>query len=334
MNITIKDVAEKAGVSIATVSRVFNNSDQVTQRTIDLVRKIARELNYFPNASARSLIRKKSDTFGMILPDMYGEFFSELIRGADKTAQKNSYNLLLSSSHNNHEEIVEALNVMKGRVDGIVMMSPLIDAHMLHENLPKTLPIILLHCDVQDNAFDSITIDNYSSALRIVKHLINHGHERIAIIKGARGNYESAQRLRGYRDALTRAGYSVNPSYELDGEFSEESAYDAIRKLLVSKVLPTAVFASNDSMAIGALRAFHDNGITVPDDIALVGFDDIPISRYIKPSLTTVHVPINEMGVLAIERLMNAVEEKNSITKEQIVFPTQISIRESCGCGM
>ncbi len=332
MSATIKEVAQKAGVSIATVSRVFNNSDLVTRATVDHVRKIAQELRYFPNASARSLSRKQNETFGMILPDMFGEFFSELIRGADKTAQKNSYNLLLSSSHNDQKELVQALNVMKGRVDGLIIMSPLIDADTLNNNLPKSLPVILLHCIVQDDSFDSIVIDNYSSAYQIVNHLIQHGHKRIAIIKGAHGNYESEERLRGYRDALLQANCQVDPLLELDGEFSEESAYEAIKTMLTRKPLPTAVFASNDSMAIGALKALHDEGIAIPGDIALAGFDDIPVSRYVKPALSTVHVPIYKMGVLAIEKLMTNVRDKNGQQKETIVFPTELVLRESCGC--
>ncbi len=332
MSATIKEVAQKAGVSIATVSRVYNNSNLVTQETVDRVRKSAQELRYFPNASARSLSRKQNDTFGMILPDMFGEFFSELIRGADKTAQKNSYNLLLSSSHNNQKEIVQALNVMKGRVDGLIVMSTLIDADTLNTNLPKSLPVILLHCNVQDDSFHSIIIDNYSSAFKIVDHLIKHGHKRIAIIKGAQGNYESAERLRGYRDALLQANCQVDSLLELDGEFSEESAYEAIKVMLMRKPLPTAVFASNDSMAIGALKALHDERIAIPDDIALAGFDDIPVSRYVKPALTTVHVPIYDMGTLAVEKLIKAIHNKSHQNNERIIFPTELAIRESCGC--
>ncbi len=330
---TIKEVAQKAGVSIATVSRVFNNSALVSQSTIKHVQNIARSLHYVPNASARSLSRRKSDTFGMILPDLFGEFFSEVIRGADQTAQKHSYNVLLSSSHNNPEEIEEALTAMRGRVDGIIIMSPQISADTLHNNLPKTLPVILLNCIVEDDSFDSIVIDNFNGAYQITEHIIQHGHNRIAVIRGAIDNYEADERLRGYRCAIAKSGCETSADLEFKGDFSEEAGYDIAHSILKTSPRPTAVFASNDSMAIGALKSFHDNDIVVPDDIALIGFDDIPISRYVKPSLTTVHVPINEMGILAVERLISAVEGKNINKKEQIVFPTQLSIRESCGCS-
>ena len=333
MGATIKEVAKKAGVSIATVSRVFNNSPLVNRSTIEHVRNVARSLQYIPNASARNLSRRKTDAFGMILPDLFGEFFSEVIRGADQTAQKHSYNLLLSSSHNNHKEIEEALNTMRGRVDGIIIMSPHISAETLNNNLPKTLPVILLNCVVEDDSFDSIVIDNFSGAYQITDHLIRHGHRRIAVIKGAKDNYEADERLRGYRFALEKGGLESSIEIEFEGDFSEEAGYNLANKIIESSPRPTAVFASNDSMGIGALKSFHDHGIAVPEDIALAGFDDIPIARYVKPSLTTIHVPMNEMGILGIERLISAVDGKNTNKKEQIVFPTQLSIRESCGCS-
>ena len=334
MDATIKEVALKAGVSIATVSRVFNNSSLVNRKTTERVREIAHSLHYVPNASARSLSRRKSDTFGMILPDLFGEFFSEVIRGADQTAQKYSYNVLLSSSHNNQDEIKEALNIMKGRVDGIIIMSPNINADILRHSINKSLPIVLLNCFVEDNSFDSIVIDNCNGAYQITNHLIKHGHKRIAMIKGAAGNIEADERLRGYRQALALHQCEVSDTLEFNGDFSEESGYLSAIKILSTTPLPTAVFAANDSMAIGALRAFHDKGFVVPDDMALVGFDDIPISRYVKPSLSTVQVPIHKMGILAVERLLVALQEIEITDKEKIIFPTQLMIRESCGCKM
>jgi len=334
MDATIKEVALKAGVSIATVSRVFNNSSLVNRKTTERVREIAHSLHYVPNASARSLSRRKSDTFGMILPDLFGEFFSEVIRGADQTAQKYSYNVLLSSSHNNQDEIKEALNIMKGRVDGIIIMSPNINADILRHSINKSLPIVLLNCFVEDNSFDSIVIDNCNGAYQITNHLIKHGHKRIAMIKGAAGNIEADERLRGYRQALALHQCEVSDTLEFNGDFSEESGYLSAIKILSTTPLPTAVFAANDSMAIGALRAFHDKGFVVPDDMALVGFDDIPISRYVKPSLSTVQVPIHKMGILAVERLLFALQEIEITDKEKIIFPTQLMIRESCGCKM
>jgi LacI family transcriptional regulator len=332
MSATIKEVALQAGVSIATVSRVFNDSPLVNIRTRKRVKKIARDLKYFPNANARSLSRRKTDTFGVILPDLFGEFFSEVIRGADQTAQKKLYNLLLSSSHNNPAEIAEALNAMKGRVDGIIIMSPLVSADALNQNLPTTLPAILLNCVVKDAACDSIIIDNYKGAHQVVTHLIQHGHERIAIIKGSQENYEASERLRGYRAAIKNGRCDTSPTLEIEGNFSEESGYAVVSRILSMKPEPTAIFASNDSMAIGAIKALYDRGIAIPDDIALVGFDDIPIVRYMKPALTTVNVPIHEMGKLAVEKLIQAVEGKNNHNKERIVFPTKLVIRESCGC--
>jgi LacI family transcriptional regulator len=332
MKSNIKEVARRAGVSIATVSRVFNRSSLVTKETSDRVMRIARQLKYSPNASARSLSMKKTYTFVVLFPDLHGEFFSEVIRGADQTAQKNSYNMLLSSAHNSADEIISGLNAMRGRVDGLIIMSPHISAHALNSTLPKSLPVVLLNCVIDDTSFDSIVVDNFNGSYEIVKHLLMHDHHRIAVIKGVEGNYETGERLRGYRYAVAMHNGLISDDLEITGDFSEESGYDAIGKLMKLKPRPTAVFASNDSMAIGALKGLHDAGIRVPEDMALAGFDDIPIVRYIKPSLSSVHVPIYELGILAVQRLLNSMNGKNMHKKQQIIIPTKIITRESCGC--
>jgi LacI family transcriptional regulator len=332
MKSNIKEVARRAGVSIATVSRVFNRSSLVTKETSDRVMRIARQLKYSPNASARSLSMKKTYTFGVLLPDLYGEFFSEVIRGADQTAQKNSYNLLLSSSHNDTDEIISGLNAMRGRVDGLIVMSPHISAQALDITLPRSLAVVLLNCVIDDTSFDSIVIDNFNGSYEMVRHLLGHNHQRIAVIKGVEGNYEADERLRGYRYAIAKLNGIISDDFEIPGDFSEESGYEAVREILKLKQRPSAIFASNDSMAIGALKGLHDAGIRVPEDIAIAGFDDIPIVRYIKPSLSSVHVPIYELGILAVQQLIHAVNGKNKHKKQQIIIPTKIITRESCGC--
>jgi LacI family transcriptional regulator len=202
MSVTIKEVASRAGVSIATVSRVFNNAEPVDVGTRERVRKVARELHYVPNVLGRSLSMRRTDSIGLLLPDLFGEFFSEVIRGCDQTAQQYRYQLLVSSSHNSRIAIESALRMMRGRVDALVIMSPHIDAQTLNENLPRTLPVVLLNCYVESKGFDSLNIDNCTGACAMTAHLISHGHTRIAIIKGTEGNFDAAERLRGYRMAL------------------------------------------------------------------------------------------------------------------------------------
>ena len=180
----IKDVAREAGVSVATVSRVFNDSGRVNEETRRRVRAVAERLRFWPNGVARSLIMNRTHAIGVLLPDLHGEFFSEVIRGVDESAQRNKYHLLVSSSHNDRHEIEAALQMTRGRVDVVIVMSPDIDAQTLNENIPNTLPIVLLNCYVDGGAFDSINLDNYGGAYAMTKHLLGHGHKDVAIITG------------------------------------------------------------------------------------------------------------------------------------------------------
>lgn len=332
MPITIKEVAKKAAVSTATVSRVFNNTGPVDEETRKRVFTVAQKLRYTPNAAGRSLSTKRTDAIGLLLPDIYGEFFSEVIRGADQTAQQNRYHLLVSSSHNHREEIEAALRVMSGRVDGLVLMSPQIDAHTLTSNLPINLPVVLLNCYVDSMAFDSLNIDNFGGAREMTRHLIEHGHRRIATIKGNAGNLDADERLRGYRQALLENQMAAAEDLEIAGNFSEESGYEAVKKILSLTPRPTAIFASNDAMAIGALSALRELGVAIPAEMALVGFDDIPIARFLSPPLTSVRVSIHELGTLAIQKLVHAIDKKNKHAKQHAVIPTSLARRESCGC--
>jgi LacI family transcriptional regulator len=211
-------------------------------------------------------------------------------------------------------------------------MSPHIDASTLNENLPRTLPVVLLNCHVDGNAFDSINIDNRGGVSGMVNHLLSHGHTRIGILKGTEHNIDAAERLSGYRDAIADGSAVVSPELEIPGEFSEASGYDAARTLLSRNPRPTAIVASNDSMAIGALSAIRESGLRVPEDVALVGFDDIPVAAYITPSLTTVNVDIDGLGVAAIRQVIHAVKNRNAHAKQQTVLPTRLSLRHSCGC--
>jgi LacI family transcriptional regulator len=332
MRVTIKEVARKAGVSTATVSRVFNDVDQVDEKTRRRVQAVARKLHYTPNAVGRSLSTRRTDAIGLLLPDIHGEFFSEVIRGADQAAQQGRYHLLVSSSHNHRDEIEAALKVMSGRVDGLIIMSPQIDAQTLKTNLPKSLPVVLLNCFVDGVAFDSLNIDNFGGASMVVQHLIQHGHQSIAIIKGTEGNLDADERLHGYRQALAESQIAVSEELELAGNFSEESGYDAVKKILALTPRPTAIFASNDAMAIGALGALREFGVDIPAEMALAGFDDIPIARFLSPTLTSVRVAINDLGALAIQKLVHAIREKNKHAKQHAVIPTSLALRESCGC--
>lgn len=332
MGVTIKEVAKEAGVSIATVSRVFNSSGPVNEDTKQKILDVAQRLRYMPHGAARSLITSKTHTLGVLLPDLYGEFFSEVIRGIDHAARGAGYHVLLSSSHAERKEVEAALQAMRGRVDGMIIMHPDIDADVLKRNLSSTIPVVLISSLNGATPFHSLNIDNYNGAVEAVRHLLEHGHKRVAIVRGARANYDADERLRGYRDALREAG--ITKTFEADGDFTERAGYRAGKKILEMSPRPTAVFASNDAMAIGALGAFREAGIDVPGDIAVVSFDDIPIAAYVNPPLTSVHVSINDLGAQATGYLIETVEGQREPGSEPEVLPARLIVRQSCGCGV
>jgi LacI family transcriptional regulator len=329
--VTIRDVAREAHVSVATVSRVFNGGGPVADETRRRIRDIAATLRYVPHAGARSLITSKTTTIGVLLPDLYGEFFSEVIRGIDLAARHSGYHLIVSSSHNDKAEIEAAMRAMRGRVDGVIIMSPDIDAQALMANLPDSHPVVLLNCALRGAAFDSVNIDNTRGARAIVRHLISHGHRRIAIIAGASRNVDGHERQLGYRAALRDADLDRNSHWEPPGNFTEDSGFEAARSLLKLRSRPTAIFAANDSMAIGALSALREAGVRVPEDIAVAGFDDIPIARHVNPPLTSVHVPIAELGERATEKLIDGLAHGDRHVRRQDVLGTTLVIRSSCG---
>jgi LacI family transcriptional regulator len=334
LSASIKEVALKAGVSIATVSRVINEKGPVAAETRQRILEAIEQLRYVPHGAARSLITNQTDTIGVLLPDLYGEFFSEVIRGIDLAARRSGYHVLISGFHSDRAEIEAVLRALRGRVDGLIVLSPDVDAQALRRNLPETLPVVLLNTPVSGNAFDAISVDNYGGAFAMVRHLAALGYRRIALICGPAENADARERLRGCRDALRAAGIAPSPALEVPGDFSEESGYRAGQRLLTLEPRPEAVFAANDSMAIGCLFALREAGVEVPGDIALAGFDDIPITRYITPPLSSVHVPIAEMGTRAMERLLHAVERKNAHERRQETVATTLVVRGSCGGAM
>ena len=295
------------------------------------------QLRYVPHGAARSLITNQTDTIGVLLPDLYGEFFSEVIRGIDLAARRSGFHVLISGFHSDRAEIEAVLRALRGRVDGLIVLSPDVDAQSLRRNLPETLPVVLLNTPVDsgmDADFDAINLDNHGGAFAMVRHLAGLGHRRIALIRGPEENADARERLRGYRDALLSLEIEGEEALELGGDFSEESGYQAGQRLLGLKPRPTAVFAANDSMAIGCLFALREAGVQVPGDVALAGFDDIPIARYITPPLSSVHVPIAELGTRAMGRLLHAVDSKNGHERRQETVATTLVVRGSCGAAM
>jgi LacI family transcriptional regulator len=327
--VTIRDVARASAVSVATVSRVLNGSGPVRDETRRRIREVVERFHYSAHGAARSLITRKTSTLGVVLPDLYGEFFSELIRGIDSCARESGYHVLVSGSHSDRSEIEAVLRATRGRVDGLIVMSPDLDARTLKTNPQDGLPIVLLNGN--GRGFDSIHVDNYGGALSIVRHLIARGHRRIAHLAGPSGNRDAAERLRGYRDAMRRVSRRFAKDLVVEGDFREAAGYRAGGRLLAWKDPPTAVFAGNDSMAIGLLAAFQEAGVRVPRDVAVAGFDDIPIARFTTPALSTVRVPIAELGSKATRRLLEHLSGANGYSVRHEVLATTLVVRDSSG---
>ena len=328
--VTIKDVARAAGVSVATVSRVWNDAAFVSPETRQRVAEIAARLGYSPHGAARSLITRTTFALGVLLPDLYGEFFSEIIRGIDHRAQAAGYHLLVSSSHESKDEIDAALRSMRGRVDGMIIMSSDLEARRTLHALQGSFPVVLLNGGAESDAFDTITIENHEGAREMTRHLLARGHRRIAMIGGPRRNFDAAERLRGYESALAEKGIALDESLLVQGDFSELSGHRAVKQLLALEPRPTAIFAANDSMAIGALSALRENDLRVPDDMAVAGFDDIPLARYMHPPLSTVHVDISQLGERAAALLLSTLEQ-GTRPHEHLQLSTTLVIRASCG---
>jgi LacI family transcriptional regulator len=326
---TVYDVAKEAKVSIATVSRVFNRSNAVSEETQLRVRRAAEKLDYTPHLGARSLMIKRTDTVGIILPDMHGEFFSELVKGADAVARERGLHLLLSCSHDNAEDMAAALSSMRGRVDGIVVMSPLIGANAIQKYVPKDLPIVIVNGGRQDTHYSTVSLDNFTGAYKMTKHLIDEGRERISLISGPTDNQDAEERKRGYVRAMEELAANGQPDI-IEGDFSETSGYQAGLQILSRALRPDAIFASNDSMAIGCLGALKDHGVSVPEDIALAGFDDIPLARYVRPSLSSVGAPIAKLGVKSLEVLVEKLQQDNEDQEpNEFLFAPSLIIRDS-----
>jgi LacI family transcriptional regulator len=329
MAVTIRDVAKAAGVSLATVSRALNGSPAVTEDTRQRIAAIAARLGYVPHEGARSLSSRRTRCIGAVLPDLHGEFFSELIRGIDRAARVHGLHLLLSSSHGDAEEAGAALRAMRGRVDGLLVMSPYVDQHVLDRNLLPSMPTVLVNTAEGSGRYPSLAVDNHGGAFGMMRHLLGRGHRRIAMIAGPEDNFDARQRLAGYADALRELAPGTNAQV-LRGDFTEESGYRAGQRLLAMSERPEAVFAANDMMAIGCLFAFTEAGLRVPEDIAVAGFDDVPIARYVTPPLTTVRVRIDELGEMALERLVLAVGGPVRVAPTTQVLRTELVVRSSC----
>ena len=336
MSVTIRDVARLAGVSVATVSRVLNASAVVQPDTRQRVLHAAEELRFHPNNAARSLSMQRTHALGVILPDLYGEFFSELLRGMDQTAQRRRHHLLVSSSHHEPSGLRAAVRAMQGRVDGLLVMAPDVEGGALLDLLPRGVPTVLLNgAELHElpQTVRSIAVDNYEGARAMTRHLVSLGHRRIGFIAGSAGNVDASAREEGHRAGLRDAHLPCRAELCVRGDFSEQGGWRGATELIALPHPPTAIFCANDAMAIGALSALRAAGVDVPTRMGVVGFVDIPVARFLYPPLTSVRVGIAEFGERAVTLLLDALSERAPPGAEarRDISPTEIVVRASCG---
>jgi LacI family transcriptional regulator len=296
---TIRDVARRAQLSVATVSRALNGFDNVSEKAKEQVAQAVRELGYVPHAGARSLSLARTNAIGVVLPDLHGEFFSEIVRGMDREASRNGYLLLLSNLHGSPDQASLALRAMRGRVDGLIVMAPQLSADDLAAALPPGLPSILINTRDGSGSRAAIHLDNAGGVRAVVDHLAELGRKRLVHVAGPQGNIDADERAAAFRIACADRGLDCEV---LRGDFEQGSGERLIEELLRRGHRFDGVFAANDNMAIGALQALRSAGLNVPADVAVVGFDDIPFARHL--GLTTVRVRIAELGERALARLL------------------------------
>ncbi|MFZ5753132.1 MAG: LacI family DNA-binding transcriptional regulator [Bacillota bacterium] len=331
MTVTIKDIARAADVSIATVSRVLNNkADGITEETKAKIRKAVKELNYRPNAIARGLITKKTHTIGLVLPDISNPFFPEIARGVEDVAKEAGYNVFLCNTDDDSKKERGYVKALRERqVDGIIFTaSALKNSEDITEHVGK-MPFILVDRK-PDNLPDApgVFLDNLKGGYLAAKHLIEKGHREIALISGPLQSYNARQRLEGFKKALQEAGIRYKDKLIREGDYKRSGGYRAMEKLLREGVEFTAVFASNDLMAVGVMEMLREKGIAIPEQVAVVGFDNIYLSTVVAPRLTTISQPTYQMGAQAAQMLLTCLQGRE-LDEKQKVFSPQLIIRES-----
>lgn len=327
---TIKDVARAANCSTATVSRALANPEKVSDATRHRVAQAVAEVGYSLNAAARNLRRSESRTIVVILPNITNPFFSDVIRGLESVAHQAGYQVLLGDAGNNPDRVASYFNLVpSNQADGIILLSTDVPMSLVRERQADAGFPLVMACEYFDNlSLPTIHIDNEQAAHKATEYLVSLGHQRIATITGPARNPICKDRLRGYHHGLSDAGLSIQEDWIVEGDFTFHSGYEQGRILLQQeKMRPTAIFCQNDEMAIGVLKAARDAGVIVPEQLSVIGFDDIGFSQYCEPELTTVHQPREAIGRTAMRLLLDILKHRNVPLDQSL--KTQLIVRSS-----
>lgn len=332
---SIEDVANHAGVSTATVSRVINQTGPVAAETTARVQQAIAELNYRPQAAARNLAGRRTNTLGLLISSITGDFFAPMLRGIEATTRENGFALLVYSTGSGEiGNPLQPLPLGEQNTDGILaFVGSVSDAELVHL-AGIGFPTVLIHQSPPIGLnIPCVTVENKQGARQIVDHLIEvHDCRRIGFLRGKEGHEDSYWREMGYQESLSAHDIPLDKNLIAEGGFNRDQTQEAVEAWLEAGVKLGAIFAADDASALGALTALQDAGLRVPQDIAVVGFDDTAMSRYLTPPLTTVRAPIEEVGRVATQQLINLIRKQPS--ELLVLLPTEVVIRQSCGCDL
>ncbi len=330
---TIADVAQQAGVSIATVSRVMNGTGQVSEATAERVRHAILELNFTPHAAARGLASRRTNTIGLILREISGDFFQPMLRGIEAGVREYGYDLLIHCTHR-HTSANETHHypLSEHNSDGMIVFTDSLDESEIIRLHRAHFPLVLLHRSSPPGFnIPCVTVENKAGARKLVDYLIEErGYRRIAFLAGPEDEEDSYWREVGYRESLESHGISFDPTLVGLGGFNEHQARSTVQKWIEQGLQMDAIFSGDDDSAIGVLDALGQAGIRVPEDIGVVGFDDIPLARHLTPPLTTVRAPTETAAQEAVNQLINLI--RTGEARSLVLLPTELVIRRSCGC--
>jgi len=326
----MKDVARLAGVSTSTVSHVINKDRFVSEAIIEKVEAAIKTLNYAPSALARSLKLKQTRTIGMLITASSNPFYSELVRGVERSCFERGYSLVLCNTEGDEQRMNRNLEMlMQKRVDGLLLLCT--ETHQPSLDIIRrypSIPTVMMDWSPFEGDSDLIQDNSLLGGDTATQYLIDKGHTRIACITGPLDKTPARLRLEGYREAMARSGLTVPADYEVIADFEFGGGFDAMQKLLAHATPPDAVFIGNDAMAVGAYQALYQAGLHIPEDMAIVGYDDIELARYMTPPLTTIHQPKDELGELAIDVLINRMAEPE-LTQQRLQLTPELMVRGS-----
>jgi DNA-binding LacI/PurR family transcriptional regulator len=325
---TITDVAQQAGVSIATVSRVLNGTTPVDPATAERVRLAIASLHYTPRPAARTLASRKTDTIGLLLPEISGAFYPPMLRGIEAGVREAGYDLLIHSTQDSHRR----RSLGPHNTDGLLIFPESVDEAELLRLHASNFPVVLLHQTPKGEiTYPMVSVENKTGAEMLIDHLVEvHGKRRIVFLQGPPSHEDSLWRERGYRLSLQNHGIHLDPGLIGYGGFEDKAAAKTIQHMLSTGLAFDAVFAGDDDAAVGVLSSLLAAGRNVPEEIAVVGFDDVAFSRYLNPPLTTVRAPIEQVGREAVRLLVKRIQKQTC--ESEVLLPTELVVRESCGC--